>query len=247
LVQKYFAEHEYEVFVPGRGWGERIVKSAAASEFRAARWLGGTLAAVCKKSGCGTGLQPVPLENFETFLRCPDCHLSLTRDAGDALVCACGYHAPFDGQVYNLLPSAERRELYPGDRDDIIDFSVPSHAEHLLGDWYDLEGIHGNKYRWIGASARVRLGRVKPSPQQLRVRGHASAPGIPGEVRAIVNGSLVRTWKLDRPGLFILESDLPDAPEYSVEIQASPTWTVPTDDRTFTVNLSMIRLIDAGS
>ena len=49
LVGKYFAEHEYEVFVPGRGWGETIVKRAAASEFQAARWLGGTLAAICKK------------------------------------------------------------------------------------------------------------------------------------------------------------------------------------------------------
>jgi hypothetical protein len=53
----------------------------------------------------------------------------------------------------------------------------------------------------------------------------------------------VGTWKLDRPGVFILETDLPDAPEYTIEIQASPTWTAPTDDRTFTVNLSMIRLV----
>jgi hypothetical protein len=59
----------------------------------------------------------------------------------------------------------------------------------------------------------------------------------------IVNGSPVRTWKLDRPGVFILETDLPDSPEYSLEIEASPAWTVPTDDRTFTVNLSMIRLV----
>jgi len=244
LVGKYFAQHEYEVFVPERGWGERFVKRAAVSEFRAARWLGGTLAAVCKKSG--TGVQPASLENFETFLRCPDCHSTLKRDPADSLLCAsCGYRAPFEGQVYNLLPSAERRELYPGERDDIIDFSVPSHVEHLLGDWYDLEGIHGNKYRWIGASARVRLGRVKPGPQRLRIRCHASAQGIPGEIRAIVNGLPTGAWKLDRTGLFILETDLPDAPEYTVEIQASPTFTVPADDRVFTVNLSMIRLIDS--
>jgi len=244
LIGKYFAQHEYEVFVPERGWGERVVKRAAASEFRAARWLGGTLAAVCKKSG--TRVQPASLENFEIFLRCPDCHASLARDTADNLICAaCGYQAPFEGQVYNLLPSAERRELYPGERDDIIDFSVPSHVEHLLGDWYDLEGIHGNKYRWIGASARVRLGRVKPGPQRLRIRCHASAQGIPGEIRVIVNGLPTGSWKLDRTGLFILETDLPDAPEYTVEIQASPTFTIPTDDRVFSVNLSMIRLVGA--
>jgi hypothetical protein len=89
----------------------------------------------------------------------------------------------------------------------------------------------------------VQLGRVKPGPQRLRIRGHASPPVVPGEVRATANGSVVGTWKLDRPGVFILETDLPDAPEYTIEIQASPTWTAPTDDRTFTVNLSMIRLV----
>jgi len=252
LVGKYFAQHEYEVFVRDGGWGERVVKwIAAGSESRAARWLGGTLAAVCKKSGTSsTSLGPVNLENFEAFLRCPDCRASLTRDTArdtaDSLQCtACGYRAPNEGQVYNLLLSAERRELYPGDRDDIIDFSAAGHQQHLLGEWYDLEGIHGNKYRWIGASASASLGRVKPGPQRLRIRGHASPPVIPGEVRAIVNGSPAGSWKLDRPGVFILETDLPDAPEYTVEIQASPTWTDPNDDRTFTVNLSMIRLIDA--
>src|SRR5579862_2553848 len=49
LIRKFFVDQEYEVCVPERGWGESIVKSAAGEEFRAARWLGGTLAAVCKK------------------------------------------------------------------------------------------------------------------------------------------------------------------------------------------------------
>ena len=35
----------------------------------------------------------------------------------------CGYQAPNEGGVYNLLPSREKAELYPGDRGDIIDFS----------------------------------------------------------------------------------------------------------------------------
>src|SRR5437660_578989 len=29
LVEKYFATHEYDAFVPERGWGERVVKNAA--------------------------------------------------------------------------------------------------------------------------------------------------------------------------------------------------------------------------
>jgi hypothetical protein len=32
------------------------------------------------------------------------------------LVCACGYRAPNQGGVYNLLPAALRAELYPVDR-----------------------------------------------------------------------------------------------------------------------------------
>ncbi len=250
LTLKYFAAHEYEVFVPERGWGERIVKRTAVkldrqgSEWKAARLLGGTLAAILKKAG--TPPLPRPFENFEAFLRCPDCKGALHRDANETLRCACGYEAPNEGQVYNLLPSAERKELYPGDREDIIDFSLPGHERHLIGDWYELEGVYGNKYRWIGGKAVAKLKRVKPGPQRLRIRGHAQQQGIPGEIRAIVNGSLAATWNLERTGLFVLETDLPPADDYTIEILASPTWQVPTDDRTFSVNLSMIRLVDAS-
>jgi hypothetical protein len=266
LVQKYFAAREYEVFVPQRGFAERAMKFAAGSEWRAARWLGGTLAAVCRKSGsapertaagvvrdqatrtaAGVVRNEVTLrsfDRFEQFLRCPDCHAALERGEDDALEClGCGYRAVNQGEVYNLLPSRERNELYPGERDDIIDFSLPSHARQLLEGWYELEGVFGNKYRWIGARAAAKLRRVASGPQRLRIRGHASPEGVPGEVRARVNGSAAGAWKLDRPGLFVLEADVPESSEYLVEIEASPTWTVPTDDRVLSVNLSMIRLV----
>ncbi len=48
---------------------------------------------------------------------------------------------------------------------------------------------------------------------------------------------------LERVGLFVIEADLPVADDYQIEIVASPTWTDPHDDRTFSVNLSMIRLV----
>ena len=51
LIAKHFAEHRYQTLVPERGWAERIVKRAALNERRAARLLGGTLAAMCKKAG----------------------------------------------------------------------------------------------------------------------------------------------------------------------------------------------------
>src|SRR5262249_10747751 len=62
LAVKYFAAQEYEVFVPERGWGERVVKRSAPSEWTAARLLGGTLAAVLKKGG-----SPPPGKQFERF------------------------------------------------------------------------------------------------------------------------------------------------------------------------------------
>ena len=133
--------------------------------------------------------------------------------------------------------------MYPGDRPDILDFSQPGHAAHLGEGWYDLEGDFGNKYRWIGRRATALLSQVATGPQKLRIRGHASQQGIPGEVRALVNGAMVGNWKLDRPGLFVLEAPVPDAAEYAIEIVASPEWSVATDDRVFTVNLSMIRLL----
>jgi hypothetical protein len=42
--------------------------------------------------------------------------------------------------------------------------------------------------------------------------------------------------------LFVLEGVVPEAGEYRVEIEAGPIWKVPTDERRFSVNLSMIRL-----
>ena len=96
LALKYFAEQEYEVFVPERGWGERLVKRGAASEWRAARLLGGTLAAVLKKGGVAPA--PKPFENFETFLRCPDCHAALHRESEDMVHCTqCSYQSSNGG------------------------------------------------------------------------------------------------------------------------------------------------------
>ena len=60
-----------------------------------------------------------------------------------------------------------------------------------------------------------------------------------------VNGSKITSTGLERAGLFIIEADLPDAPEYTIEVTASPSWEAPPDDRIFTVSLSMIRLVPA--
>jgi ubiquinone/menaquinone biosynthesis C-methylase UbiE len=255
LVTKHFVSHEYQMFVPERGWGESIPKAIFRkldrldSDWLPSRMLGGTLAAFCKKAGTPNN-EEFDIQRFETYLRCPDCGGSLRRDEKEVLHCtACTYGAPDEGGVYNLLPSAERAELYPGDRDDIIDFSLPGHAEHLKEGWYELEGIHGNKYRWIGARATVELKRVKEGPQKLRVRGLATETfltqggGVQPSVQLIVNGQQAGSWTIDRTGVFILEADVPEASVYKIEILANSVWMVPTDDRKMSVNISMIRLV----
>ena len=253
LITKHFASQEYDMFVPERGWGERVVKRAATradrynSVWGAARLLGGTLAAVCKKAGESPAMDS-GLEHFERFLRCPDCKSALVRDAEETLRCAsCGYSAANEGTVYNLLPSGDRKELYPGDREDMIDFCLPSHAARLGEGWYDLEGVFGNKYRWIGKHATAHLIRSSEGPQRVRIRGHVHENQLkqrePVTLSVTANGEQVGSWKLDRSGLFIVEANLPDAADYQIGITCTPTWQVPTDERVFSVNLSMIRLV----
>jgi hypothetical protein len=47
--------------------------------------------------------------------------------------------------------------------------------------------------------------------------------------------------------LFILEQPVEEAPCYSVELTAAPQWKAPSDQRTFTISVSMIRLVDASA
>jgi len=255
LISKHFVDQEYEMFVPERGWGERIVKNLAIrldphrSVWRAARLLGGTLAAVCKKGGDAEDI-PFSLDRYEALLRCPDCKGNLSRDDSDSLHCkSCGYLAANEGGVYNLLRSDDRAELYPGDRDDVIDFCLPKHEEKLLDGWYELEGVYGGKYRWMGANAAARLKPVKPGAQRLRIRGNvheiAFAKGEPVTLTVYANGVEVGRSVFDRAGMFIFEADLPPAGEYEIRISASPVWQAPPDDRLFTVNVGMIRLFPA--
>jgi ubiquinone/menaquinone biosynthesis C-methylase UbiE len=252
LVERHFVAHEYELFVPERGWGERVVKRAAikldpyGSVWRAARLLGGTLAAVCRKAGEPV-IAPVQMAEFHTYLRCPDCSSALRRDLQETLICeSCAYQAANEGGVYNLLRSQDRSELYPGDREDAIDFCFAEHEARLGDGWFELEGVFGNKYRWIGKRAALTLKRIRSGPQQIRIRGHAHEHSFQHgdpviEVRA--NGEQVGRWQLDRLGLFVLEANLPDAAQYDIEIHASPEWSAPNDARKLTVNLSMIRLV----
>ncbi len=251
LIARHFADQRYEIFVPEHGWGERVVKNLAVrldplgSVWRAARLLGGTLAAVCRKEG--TAMDQAAFRNFETLLRCPDCHKDLIHEPSRGLCCiTCGYDAPDEGGVYNLLPSAERAKLYPGDRQDVIDFCLPNHERKLLEGWYELEGVFGAKYRWMGARASARLAPERLGPQRLRIRGHVHenslAQGKPVKKSDSANGAEVGRAVFERAGTFIFEADLPPAGEYKIEIAASPTWKAPPDARLFSVSVGMIRL-----
>ena len=257
LIDKHFASVEYEVFVRSQGWGETAMRALGkkidryGSDWVPARLLGGTLAAFCKKAGAAGSTAP-DLNHFERYLRCPDCHSPLNRDAAETLRCAtCGYDAPNEGGVYNVLKLADRKELYPGDRADLIDFSIPGHESKLGKGWYELEGVYGNKYRWMAAQATAELKRVKPGPQMVRIRGHVHEQsflqGVPATIDLRVNGGPARRWPIERNGLLILEQPVEDAPAYTVELCAAPQWQAPGDQRTFTISVSMIRLVDASA
>ena len=254
LLERHFVDARYEPLVAERGWGERWMKRLAVgldphhSLWHAARWLGGTLVALGRKAGEAAPAESGGFPQFEDVLQCPDCGGRMSRDAGDTLRCrACTYQAANEGGVYNLLRSTDRAELYPGDRDDDIDFCLPQHAARLLNGWYDLEGAFGNKFRWIGPRASARLKRLRPGPQRLRIRGHAHpkafAQGQPVRIEVAANGQKTGGLELERAGLFIFEADLPEAEEYVIEVSASPAWQAPPDDRVFTVSLSRLRLV----
>lgn len=252
LVQKHFVAQEYEICVPERGWGERWMKRLAkwldphGSDWRGARALGGTLAASCRKAGESPRTIRDP-GYFDLLLRCPDCGGDLQRLSDDTLACKkCSYSAPNEGGVYNLLNSADKKELYPGDRPDSIDFSLPGHEVRLGDSWHALEGVFGNRYRWIGARATATLDNVRGGPQRLRIRGFA--PERPEQLFRLalrVNGQDAGETKLDRSGLFVIEQAIPPADRYTIEISASPLWQPEGDARQLTVNLSMIRLVPA--
>jgi SAM-dependent methyltransferase len=252
LVRKHFAEHRYEMFVPRRGWGERTGYNIAkridkhGTDWVPARLLGGTLAAFCRKAG-GSDVAYSP-EHFESSLQCPDCRGGLTRDADQTLRCACGYSAADEGGVYNLIRSEERRELYPGDRDDLIDFSIPAHAAKLGEGWHALEGIYGNKYRWMGTRATATLKPVRPGPHSIRLRGFAQpewfGSNTPPAIELRVNGHSVYKQQLERNGMIVIEAPVPQTSVCEVEILASPTWRAPGDQRDLTWMVSLLRLIE---
>ncbi|MCU1330384.1 MAG: Methyltransferase type 11 [Bryobacterales bacterium] len=244
LIRKHFVEYESEIFVPRRGLGETLAAKISGSQWSLAHRLGGTLSAMCRKEGVAAENASAP---WESRLRCPDCSAALRVAEAETLRCtACDYAAANEGGVYNLLRSVDKKELYPGDRHDVIDFTLPGHEARLGTGWYALEGVYGNKYRWIGGQATATLRPATSGPKRLRIRGHASehlfAQGSTPKAVATVNGAVVREWQIDRTGLFILEADVPDAAEYQVTIQITPAWKLPPDERELTVTLSMIRL-----
>jgi SAM-dependent methyltransferase len=254
LIDKHFVAREFDIFVARRGWGERFAHWLArridryGSDWVPARLLGGTLAAACRKAGEASTHPAAAMDCFQTYLCCPDCRGGLSRGQDDTLSCAaCGYTSPNEGGVYNILPGSLRSELYPGDRDDAIDFSIPGHERRLVDGWYGVEGVFGNKYRWIGERATAKLRRVRSGPQLLRVRGFAHErmfeQGQPVRVEVSINHRSTAVCELERNGLFLIEAPAPDADEHLIEVRASPLWRTPTDDRALTVNLSMIRLV----
>lgn len=239
IIRRFFPSSRVLTFPRAAGWANQAVVSAfrlfpGYTDARSARFLGGTIAALCKKDG---RLPPVlPLEEA---LACPDCGAPLPLSPEQLTCPACSFASSNEGGVFNLLPSALKAELYPGLRPDNIDFSKPGHESALLGGFYQLEGEFGNKFRWIGPRALVRLIKLRPGEAAVRLQGFA--PSL-ARVQIRLGGEPLGVWKLERTGLFVIEAPLPAGPEYELEILAAPTFQPEGDSRTLSINLSLIRL-----
>lgn len=247
ILRSHFDSVHLVTFARDRGWANKQVARLIwrfgmdKASARCASLLGATLAGFCRKAG---ELPPPP--PLMDLLACPDCSAPLLPSGRDELACrSCGYSSHRENGVFNLLGSKLRAELYPGTRPDILNFSKPGHEAGLISGFSELEGEFGNRYRWIGAQAVARLPRLRPGPLLVRLRGYAHpdmfAIGRP-KIDLTVNGVRLKSFRLDRPGLFVLEADLPHADDYTLSIDASPLWKPAIDDRWITVNLSEIRL-----
>lgn len=253
LIARHFVDRKYEISTADRGWGEHWVRGLARrldrldSEWLAAKLLGGALAAACRKDGAAR-CDFEPVNNLSSYLQCPDCERALRPEDAGVLGCpSCGYQSREEEGVFNLLPSGERNELYPGDRPDTADFSSESHEKHLLDGWYELEGEFGGKFRWMSPAASLWLERVDAGAQRLRIRGHLDELSFTKQkavkIEVLANGQTVARQAFDRPGLFVVEADLMEAEKYQIEIRAAPSFTAPPDQRPITATVSMVRLI----
>lgn len=161
---------------------------------------------------------------------------------------ACSYTAANEEGVYNLLRSVDRSELYPGLRSDVIDFSMDGCSDRLLDGFHPLDGLPGNRYRWIGERASFRLTPVRAGQHKLRLRGFCGqgflSQSTPPKIEILANGSPVSAHTVSRTGLFVIETGLPAAADYEITILASPCHQVAPDERWLTFNLSLMRLID---
>ena len=257
LIHRHFGEREFELTVPERGWLESVIRRLGrrwdrfGSDWVPARLLGGTLAAFCRKNG-QSGSVEKGLSPFHERLRCPDCHSAFNIGLDRALSCCqCGYKAEAEGDVYTLLPSRQRRQLYPGDDATIVDFSRPSHAASLGEGWYELEGAGGNCFRWMASRAALRLNDPQADKRRLRIRGFAHDGMLRQPDRARisvrVNGQCVYDRPLTRPGLTIVETGVVPAEHHHVEIHALPLWVPEGEDRTLTWNVSSVRLVPSDA
>ncbi|MCS7041783.1 MAG: methyltransferase domain-containing protein [Bryobacteraceae bacterium] len=239
IIGRYFPEGRVLTFPRASGWANQAVLQALRlfpgyTDARAARFLGGTLAALCRKPGSLP--ETLPLQDC---LACPDCLAPLPWNAAELRCSACGFAAALEDGVFNLLPSKLREELYPGARPDNLDFSKPGHEQGLLEGFYELEGEFGNRYRWMGPRARLRLVRTREGRAVLRLQGYS--PSL-ARIDLRANGAPLGTWRLERTGLFVLEAPLPLAREYIIDIAASPVFKAEGDLRTLSVNISLARL-----
>ena len=193
------------------------------------------------------------LASCETVSQCPDCCRQPDRGDDGTFRCrACGFQAPDEGGVYNLIRSGvSARNSTRAAAPTSSTSACPTTKSNC---WKD--GAPGRSVR-----QQVPLDR-RTCRRPLDAGGargrHGCASGAtptrgssrranPCVWRRPPTASAWGAGRSNAADLFMLEADLPDAEEYRIDLYASPSWTAPPDNRQFTVTISMVRLVSKGN
>lgn len=246
LFRKYFAETKFGANLREEGVFNSAIREGARRSGgapwreRAADLLGGALWGFCRKAGPLEASQEAPLL---LLLACPDCGGELIPSGSNLRCARCEYGPKERGHVFNCLPSKAREKLYPVDSGESMDCNAPGHESAIMGGFHELDGSGENRFRWIGANARVRLRRGPgEGPLALSLSGFVHPGNCPVVLEASVNGVRTVREQIRQAGVFRVQGTVPAASGYDIMIEASPIWRPPGEDRDFTLVLNAVRI-----
>ena len=141
LIGKYFEDRKYEIFVPERGWGERVVKRAAVlADPHGSEWRAGAPARWNARRGVpegGIGVGAAAARKFRRFSALSQLPLHIQPESCgflDLATAVMRLQMKTASTICCRRPNA--RSFTLAIAKDIVDFSQPGHTRHLVHCWY---------------------------------------------------------------------------------------------------------------